>query len=789
MSRLTIASLCLVTAPALGFVAAPALGQDIGMGAQTQPFWELDPAYQGDNGPALAPTENAGSNAPLNDGTELSRLSGSVRSRPRTVTVAGDQVSDEGGAATLLADYVTLEGDRTLTASGGVVVWYQGARLVADTVRYDGQTGDMTITGPIHLTRPGLAGTEDDMTAIADEGQLTQDMREGMLRGARLVLAREMQLAAREVTMTGNGRFTTLNHVVASSCRICAEDPTPLWEIRARSIVHDDETNQLIFQHPQLRAYGLPIASWPGRVTAPDPSVERMSGFLQPRFRTTSSLGFGVMLPYFKTLGDSADITLTPYLSTSYTSTLMLRYRQAFENGVTEWNGAITRDDIRDGDTRGYLFGAAEWELPRGYRLGLQLQLTSDDGYLLDYDITDADRLWSGLTLERVTSDKLVWARVGNYHTMRDDEDNSTSPAQVAEMMWIRRWRLGGGEAGLEWSAHAHRRPSGDDQIGRDMARASVAFDWRRTEILPGGILGTAATGLSTDIYTIRDDSRYDDNVTRTTPWLSAELRYPLTGSDGRASYVLEPVAQLVWSPKRDNDDDAIPNEDSRQVEFDEGNLFALSRYPGWDARETGTRANLGVTWTRFDPAGWQLSLAAGRIWRDDDDSVPDTPLLLAGTRSDWLIAGHYSDVSGLSLANRALLDNNMDITRDELRIGWDRQDLQLSLGYLWMKADQLEDRTKDLSELTAEIGWQVSEGWWATAHARHDIEENRAQKAGFGMTYQNECIAVELAASRRFTDTAEVDPETDVGLSVRLGGFGQKSDGKGTVARRACMR
>ena len=94
-----------------------------------------------------------------------------------------------------------------------------------------------------------------------------------------------------------------------------------------------------------------------------------------------------------------------------------------------------------------------------------------------------------------------------------------------------------------------------------------------------------------------------------------------------------------------------------------------------------------------------------------------------------------------------------------------------------------------ELSELTAEIGWQVREGWWATAHARHDIEENRAQKAGFGMTYQNECIAVELAASRRFTDTAEVDPETDVGLSVRLGGFGQKSDGKGTVARRACMR
>ncbi|MFD1797337.1 LPS-assembly protein LptD [Paracoccus aurantiacus] len=782
MSRLIFASICLA--------AAPAFAQDFATGTNNTPWWEAESASDTADGPALAPTESAaGNNAPLSDGTELSRLTQSVSNRPADVTVSGEGVPDQGGAATLLADYITLEGDRTLTASGGVVVWYQGSRLVANQVRYDGSTGDMTITGPVHLTRPGLSGTRDDAILIADEAQLSQDMREGMLRGARLVLAREMQLAATEVTLTGNGRFTTLNHVVASSCRICAEDPTPLWEIRARQIVHDDEKNQLVFDHPQLRAFGLPVAAWPGRVTAPDPTVTRMSGFLRPRFRTTSSLGFGIMVPYFKTLGPHADVTLTPYISASRTHTLMMRYRQALWNGATEWNGAITRDDIREGDTRGYLFGAAEWDLPRGYTLGLQVQVVSDDGYLLDYDVSDADRLWSGLTLQRVTADKLVWARAGNYHSLRDDEDNSTSPAQVADAMWVRRWRLGGGEAGLEWSAHAHRRPSGEDVIGRDMARASVELDWRRTEIMPVGLVATGAAGLGADFYSIRDDSRYDDTVTRARPWLSTELRFPMTGSDGTASYVLEPVAQLVWSPRRDSDDDAVPNEDSRQIEFDEGNLFSLSRYPGWDGRETGLRANLGVTWTRFDPAGWQVSLAAGRIWRDDDESDDETPDLLRGTRSDWLLAGHYSDISGLSVANRALFNDASDITRDELRIGWARPGLELSLGYLWMKADQFEDRDTDLSELTGEVGWQVAEGWWATAHSRHDLEENRAQRAGLGVTYQNECLAVEFNASRRFTDTDQVNPETDVGLSVRLGGFGQQDQGKGTVARRACMR
>ena len=776
MSRLLIASLCLV--------AAPAFGQD-----QTDaPWWETDPAYEGADGPALAPTEERNVNAPYADGTELSRLTHSVSSRPRDVTFTDQATPPEGESATLLADYITLSGNRTLTASGGVVVWYQGARLVADQVRYDGETGEMTVTGPIHLTRPGLAGTKDDAILVADQAQLTQDLRNGMLRGARMVLAREMQMAATEVTLTGDGRYTTLNHVVASSCRICAEDPVPLWEIRARQIVHDDELNMLILDHPQLRAFGLPIGAFPGRVTAPDPTVDRMSGFLRPQFRTTSNLGFGVMLPYFKTLGDHADLTLTPYVSASYTNTLMLRYRQAFWNGAMEWNGAVTRDDIRDGETRGFLFGAAQWELPRGYRLGVQVQVVSDDGYLLDYDVSDADRLWSGVTLDRVTSDKLVWARVGNYHSLRDDEDNSTSPAQVADAMWVRRWQAGGGLAQLEWSAHVHRRPSGDNTTGRDMARGSVAFDWQRTEILPGGFVATGATGLSADFYAIRDDDRYDDTVARLTPWLSAQLRYPLTGSDGYASYVLEPVAQLVWSPHRNNDD--IPNEDSTQVEFDEGNLFALSRYPGWDVQETGLRANLGVTWTRFDPTGWSLALAAGRVFRDGDARDDDaTSLLQRGTKSDWLLAGHFASNFGLTIANRALLDDDLNFTRDELRIGWVRPDLQFSLGYLWMEADSFEDRTKDLSELTSEVGWQVAEGWWANAHGRYDLEESSAQRAGFGVTYRNECISVELAASRRFTDTEEVDPDTDIDLSIRLGGFGRAPAGKGTVARRNCLR
>ena len=762
------------------------LSQDPGLGAGSL---GSSGTFRWNDDAALAPAADPLGNSILGDRTPDAAALEAADPDADVILPARRMEGPPDDAATVLADSMVLQGDRTLIAAGGVVVWYQGARLVASRIVVDGASGNLTIEGPIHLSRPGAADPDAEAILIADSGQLDRELQDGIIRGARLVLARELQLAATELTRTGNGRTTTLRQVVASSCQICASDPTPLWEIRARSITHDAQTRLLTFDRPQFRAFGVPLAAAPFTVTAPDPTVERRTGFLRPEFRTTSGLGFGIKVPYFVTLGDHADVTVTPYVSASRTRTLELRYRQAWSNGVTEWNGAISRDDIQPGETRGYVFGNALVDLPRGYRLGIQVQAASDRGYLLDYDITEADRLWSGFTVDRVTRDKLFFGRVGNYQSLRDDEDNSTSPAQVADVIWQRRFtpRYIGGQALLEWSVHAHRRPSDQDQIGRDMARASLGLDWRRSEILPGGMVGAALAGFDADIYRIAQDDRYDDLVARVDPMVGVELRYPLIGGADGATHLVEPVAQILYSPPGADDD--IPNEDSRLIEFDEGNLFSDNRFPGWDAREGGLRANLGVTWTRIDPTGWSLALTGGRVLRaDPEDAFPEGSAL-SGTSSDWLVAAQYDSGAGLAIANRALFDDGLDMSRNELRLGWLRQDLQLSAGHLWLDGNNDAVEQPDISELVANVGWQIRDGWWGAAETRYDFVADQAQRASLDLTYRNECLTVEMGVSRRFTRSDSVRPETSVGLSVRLGGFGTQEDLPGTVARRSCMR
>jgi LPS-assembly protein len=686
--------------------------------------------------------------------------------------------------ASLLADRIHLANSDVLVAEGSVVVFYRGAILTASRIAYDARDGRLQIDGPIRLTEAGSDGT----ILLADSAELSADLREGVLQSARMVLARELQLAANTITRSAD-RYTTLEQVVASSCQICVLNPTPLWEIRARRVTHDALTRQLRFEHAQFRALGVPIAYFP-HLRMPDPTVTRMTGFLIPEMRSTSGLGTGIKLPFFVALGDSRDLTLTPYISTSQTTTLELRYRQALRFGKLEVNTAVSRDDLLPGQTRGYLFADASFALPRDFQLGAQLRLTSDRAYLLDYGVTPEDRLWSGLTLQRVRADQLIWLRAGNTNSLREGEDNATQPMLAADIDWAQVWHPSaiGGEVVVEAGLHGHQRSSqltsdGPDADGRDMLRASLDAEWRRNWQLPLGVQANALAGVSADLHLVRQDAAYASNgIANFSPVLAAELRWPWVRASRGATQMIEPVAQLIWTRARTS---AVPNEDSSLVEFDEGNLFSLSRFPGTDAREAGLRANIGLTWTRHDAAGWSMGLTVGKVLRATDPGLFGSGSGLAGRRSDWLLATHLNTAGGLALTNRALIDDSLTFTRDELRVTYTHPRFDLAAGYIWMQPDLDEDRPLTTSELLLDTGWTWQSGWTGSFGTRYDFTADRAASARLGLRYANECVTLDVSLSRRFTSSTSVRPDTNVGLSVSLAGFGAGSGGQ----RRSCAR
>ena len=687
--------------------------------------------------------------------------------------------------ASLVAERVEITGTSQLIAEGDVEIFFKGRRLKAQRIVYDSATDRLQITGPIVLV-------DDSGTFIlASQADLSADLADGVLQSARLVLNQQLQLASTEVQRIG-GRYTRLGRTVASSCQVCAANPTPLWEIRASQVVHDQQTRQLYFDNAQFRIAGIPVFYLP-RLRMPDPTLKRANGFLRPKLRTTSGLGTGIKLPYFLAIGDSADLTITPYATLNKGRAVELRYRQAFRTGAIEVDGAFARDALLPGENRGYFLATGGFVLPRDFQLSFRLEAVTDPAYLLDYGVSEKDRLDSRLAVTRTRRNEYMAAQLTYFNSIRDAEVNATLPSVIGDLTFHRRFSGGplGGEAGLQFQTHSHRRASASAldadgngiSDGRDLSRASLRLDWRRGFILSNGIEVTGLGEVTADFYSISQDAIYGGNTARVHGAAAVELRWPWMRATAGASHVIEPIAQLIWSPSTA---ETLPNEDSALVEFDEGNLFSLNRFPGSDAVERGVRANLGVSWTRYDPEGWSVGATLGRVVRARDLNQFGVASGLDGPSSDWLAAVQLTLASGLQVTNRLVFDDGFDMTKGEVRLDLAKDRYGISSGYIWTIADLSENRPDPTSELAFDGYYKLSEGWTGKASGRYDFEASRATKAGLGLEFKNECVVVDLSLSRRFTSSTSVQPTTDFGLSVELAGIGGGT--KAGPARR-CSR
>lgn len=688
--------------------------------------------------------------------------------------------------AMLIADEVLLTDDNRLVATGNVEALYDGHRVKAREIVYDRTLDRLIITGPITLD-------DGNYTVVfADAAELDRDLRNGILTGARIVMDDQLQLAAQQMNRV-EGRYSQLYKTAVTSCRVCEDGRPPLWQIRARRMIHDEQAQQLYLDDAQFRVLDTPVFYFP-HLRLPDPTLKRATGFLIPTLHNTTLLGFGAKVPYFIRIGDDKDLTLTPYLSNK-TRTLEYRYRQAFRRGEIEVLGAVSHDGIGLHKNRAYFETRGLFELNRDFILRFDIEAVNDDAYLVDYNYSSKDRLDSQISVERTRRDEWMRAALTHFHTLRAGESNSTLPTIVGDAAYEKRLfpRQMGGELRFSADVHKHFRSSslttdGPDfdvfADGRDVARLTTAVDWRRNWTLAGGIRSTLQTGVAVDHYAISQaGTTSSKSATEVTPSAAVTLRWPLAKATRHGVvHRIEPMMQLAWVGGHTPN---IPGDESTRVEFDEGNLLSLSRFAQTDRRERGASLSYGVNWSRFDPRGIQSTLTLGQVVRDTHQLEPNGTQSfsnssgLQGRYSDLLVAGQIRMPFGLSLTARGLFDNDLDTTKAEGRAAWHNGTVNLGATYIWLGTDVAEDRPGTISEWAFDGSYRFSRHWTGGAEWRYDIASDRSVKAGMGLTYTNECVDISLSASRRFTSSTILSPSTDISLTVGLRGFSTRTEDK----------
>lgn len=725
-------------------------------------------------------------------------------------------------------------GNRVI-ARGNVEIYYNDNILTADEVVYDQGAGTLTAVGNVTLKEP------QGNIVRADRYTLTDDFRDGFVQSLSVVSQDQSTITADRATRKGgnvnefeNGRFTP--------CKSDGGTP-PLWCISAARIVHDADAATITYQDAYFEIYGQPVFYLPYFQT-PDPSVKRKSGFLTPIYGHSSTLGYITGIPYYWAIAPNADLTLTPTYMSDQGLMMQAEWRHRLANG--QYTVKLAGVDQTLSDLPGYdpsdpnefseyegLRGSVEthgvFSLSSWWKFGWDVTAETDDEFRRFY------KLDSVLVTDRVNQVYLTGQSDRNYFnaTLYKFEsllDNSSPQADssahpIINYNYVFADPVLGGE--LKWNTNflsmsrndgSPINPFTHEVQNENVTRGITELKWRRRLTDAIGISYTPFADVRGDVYSFDNavnpttmefqnstnewvgDSR-SDSVARGIADGGVTVSYPWVANTAGASHVIEPIGQIV-SHQESIPQRGMPNEDAQSLVFDDTNLFATSKFSGYDRIETGTRANVGLQYTfqandggyaRF-LAGQSYQLSGENIYlnpgRDPDGNFVYTPTSgLETNRSDYVLGVYLAPVDEFRIISQSRFDeSSADLRREDAAAVFNFGPLSTQVGYSYdanafvidPNTQQVTATGKAQSEFLGSATLRLTDRWSVGGMTRFDIDTGQLLYDSLQVKYLDECFALTASyiESNYSEDTIEPDHTFMVRLEFKhLGDFAAKTD------------
>jgi LPS-assembly protein len=717
---------------------------------------------------------------------------------PDTAAPAGTAAAANAPVA-FAADTVSYAWDNELvTAAGHVVLRREGQSgpqsVRADKVVWNRKTGVIEATGNIRLV------DEDGNQVYTDRVELTDELKAGAMDNLLIALRDGGRLAAVKGRRDAQGRIV-LERAAYSGCPVEDENGNPCpptWQVNATRVTFDPDKREIHFTGARLRIFGVTLMPLPGLTVASD--GRPINGLLIPDLQVTANNGIQISDTWYQRLGPNHDVAVTGYLFTQALPMVSARYRALTDLGAFQITGYATRsrrtsvsgattggDSVTD--FRGYLAANGRLQFSPEWSLTASLRLASDRTFLRRYDINRDDRLRSMVDLERIGSRSYFSLSGWATQTMRVGDRQGLVPVAFPVADW--RLRLAdpvlGGRVELQANSLAITRTA-----GQDTQRAFAKAQWNLTRVLPAGqIIGLTALARGDIYHSGQLDPATSDFYRGTAGWQgraiavgAVDVKWPLIGAAFGGTQVLTPRVQLVASPPVRNL--AVPNEDSRAIDLEDSNLFALNRFPGYDRVENGVRFTYGFDW-RLDRPGWRVSSTLGQSYRlSNQATVVPTGTGLADRLSDIVGRTEVRFKDMVKLTWRYRLDkDNLAVRRNEIDATIGNSRTYAEIGYLRLNRDitQVED-LQDREELRAAGRVAFARNWSVFGSGVINLT-NRAEdptntsdgfqpiRTRLGVAYEDDCVELALTWRRDYIATGDAGRGNTVQIHFALRNLG----------------
>ena len=699
---------------------------------------------------------------------------------PQLAMAQDDAPKVQAAAATDAIDFAASNvvydsNTEIVTATGDVIVNRDGYSLRADTVVWNRNSGEVTADGNIKSVGP-----EGDV-AYGDKIILTDSLKDGVVENLLVVLADESRLAAKR-----GGRkdgVYTLDYAAYTACKV--EDPdgcpkSPSWEVKAVQVIYDPATKRVKYKGARIELFGLPIVPLPFLSHPVDSKAG--SGFLVPSVGFSRNNGLEIQQSYYWRMATNRDLTasITAFSDVAPLGQVQLRSLEskgAFEvkgygtysNRVSTAPGGGTGDRV----FRGYVEGAGRFQIDPYWSFSASGRWASDRTFLRRYDISRDDRLRSTFAAERIGIDSYFSLAGWAVQTLRVGDRQGQTPIALPEIDY--RLRLSnpilGGKVQLQANSLAIGRTDGQDT---QRAFASARWDLR------------TLTGLGQEVnFTLlgRGDIYHSDENASTVTAIyrgnsgfqgrgifaaAADVKWPFIGKAFGGTQIFTPRVQLVAAPTTSNLQ--VPNEDSRAVELEDSNLFALNRFPGYDRFEDNYRITYGFDWA-LRKRNFTADVTVGQSFRLSDRATifPDGTGL-SDKVSDVVGRSEFRFKDFVKLTHRFRLDkDSFAIRRNEIDATIGSRSTYVQAGYLKLNRNigpAVEDLA-DREEIRLAGRVRFARYWSVFGSTIIDLtdakEEPGVLSDGFdpirhrlGVAYDDDCLSLSFTWRRDYQPTGD---------------------------------
>ncbi|MEO9600392.1 LPS assembly protein LptD [Parasphingorhabdus sp.] len=652
-----------------------------------------------------------------------------------------------------------------VTAKGNVNLNRDGYKLHADTVVWNRNTGSVVAEGHIRSISP------DGDVAYGDRIELTDSLRDGAVENLLLVLEDGSRLAAKRSERFADGSLA-LDNAAYTACAVTTEDgcpKNPSWQIKAVKVIYDPIEKRVKYDGARIEIFGLPVIPLPG-LSHPI-SDENRSGIIVPNIKFDTVNGIGVTVPYYFNIAPNQDAILTTQIFTDVAPLVSGTFRSLDQKGAFQLTGYATYGSRipagasqalpnAEEDFRGYFATSGRFRLDDKWTVSQSARIASDRTFLRRYDISDDDSLRSTINIERIDDSSYFSLAGWAFQTLRVNDPQNRVPVALPVIDYRKRFNdpVLGGRLEIQANSLAIGRSE-----GQDTQRAFGSARWDLRKLTDWGQEITLTGLVRGDVYHSEDNALNETAIyrgqsgweTRAIATAAIDVKWPLIGEAFGGTQTVTPRFQIVATPGLANL--SVPNEDSRAVDLEDSNLFALNRFPGYDRYEDNVRATYGLEWEINRPQ-LQINMIVGQSYRLEDNSniVPE------GTG----LSDRFSDIVGrtnvrfkdiVKFTHRFRLDkDNFAVRRNEIDATIGSKSTYAQVGYLRLNRNigsQLED-LRDREEIRVGGRYQIDRYWSVFGSAIVDLTDRKEDPISvadgydpvrhrLGVAYDDGCLSM----------------------------------------------